>query len=207
MSLPEICGFSVAPALEHLDLVPPAVAEVLVEWAQAEPSVKSDVGLIEIDPADSDTAALVEKFGLNWDLAANCVLVAGRRAGLERIAAVLVRADTKADVNGTVRRLLDARKASFMPADQAVAASGMEYGGITPVGVPDDWRILIDSGVITRGDALIGAGVRGAKLVAPGELFATLPRAEVIDGLALTTSTGNPPTGPVTLDEVAVRLV
>jgi prolyl-tRNA editing enzyme YbaK/EbsC (Cys-tRNA(Pro) deacylase) len=60
----------------------------------------------------------------------------------------------------------------------------MEYGGITPVGVPADWRILIDSGVLTRGDVLIGAGTRAAKLAAPGELFRTLPRAEIIEGLA-----------------------
>jgi prolyl-tRNA editing enzyme YbaK/EbsC (Cys-tRNA(Pro) deacylase) len=184
VSLPHVGAFDVRPALECLGLLPGTVGAALQAWAAVEPRVAAEAGVIEIDPADSDTAALVGKFGLDWDLAANCVLVAGRRAGEERVAAVLVRADTKADVNGAVRRLLDVRKASFMPMEQAVSGSGMEYGAITPVGVPAAWRILVDSGVVTRGDALVGAGTRGAKLVVPGELFAALPRAEVVEGLA-----------------------
>ncbi|MDR2453894.1 MAG: hypothetical protein LBD51_05020 [Bifidobacteriaceae bacterium] len=183
MALPQIGAFEIVPAAGRLDLVPQPVAGALRAWAQADPRAATDVGITAIDPADSDTQALVAKYQLGWDSSANCVLVAGRRQGQQRVAAVLVRADTKADVNGLVRRLLDVRKASFLPTAEAVAASGMEYGGITPVGVPADWRILIDRGVLTRGDVLIGAGSRAAKLALPGELFATLPRAEVIDGL------------------------
>jgi prolyl-tRNA editing enzyme YbaK/EbsC (Cys-tRNA(Pro) deacylase) len=185
VSLPQIGSLETIPASAHLDLVAPPVAAALTAWARLEPRVASEVGVVQIDPADSDTATLVGKYQLSWDSSANCVLVAGRRAGAERVAAVLVRAASKADVNGAVRRLLDVRKASFLPTDQAVAASGMEYGAITPIGVPPEWRILIDSGVATGGDVLIGAGLRSAKLALPGDLFATLPRAEVIDGLAL----------------------
>ena len=63
-------------------------------------------------------------------------MVAGRRDGEERVAACVVRADTRADVNNLVKRTLDVRKASFLPMDRAVEESGMEYGGITPVGLP-----------------------------------------------------------------------
>ena len=74
------------------------------------------------------------------DTGANCVVIAGSRAGEERIAACVVRADTRADVNNRVRRLLDVRKASFLSMDRAVEESGMEYGGITPLGLPEGWR-------------------------------------------------------------------
>ncbi|MDR3359721.1 MAG: hypothetical protein LBO20_03530, partial [Bifidobacteriaceae bacterium] len=164
MPTPLIGSLEITPAVDHLDWLPPAVGEAIQAWAEADPRVATDLGITQIDPADSDTATLVAKYNLTWDSSANCVIVAGKREGHERVAAALVRADTKADVNGAVRRLLDVRKASFWPTDQAVAGSGMEYGGITPIGVPADWRILSDSGVLTRGDVLIGAGTRAAKL-------------------------------------------
>lgn len=142
------------------------------------------LGAVEIDPAISDTPQLVAAYGLTNDLAANCVLVAGARNGEERVAACVVLADTRADINGAVRRHLDVRKASFMPLDVAVARTGMEYGGITPIGLPENWPILIDSRVVTYPLLTLGAGVRAAKIIAPGALLAELPHAVVIDDLA-----------------------
>ena len=103
--------------------------------------------MAEIDPAVADTAALVAAHGVPADASANCVVVAGRREGVERIAACVVLATTRADVNGLVRRLLDVRKASFLTMDRAVAETGMEYGGITAIGVPPEWRVLVDARV------------------------------------------------------------
>ena len=77
------------------------------------------------------------------------------------------------------------RKASFWPQDRAVEASDMEYGGITPVGVPASWRLLVDARCAT-GWSCIGSGLRRSKLFVPGELLAALPGAEVVDGLATT---------------------
>jgi prolyl-tRNA editing enzyme YbaK/EbsC (Cys-tRNA(Pro) deacylase) len=114
---------------------------------------------------------------------ANCVVVMGRREGEERVAACLVRADTRADVNNLVKRTLDVRKASFLPMDRAVEESGMEYGGITPVGLPSHWRVLVDDACLTVEAAVIGSGVRRSKLVVPGQLLGELPGAEVLAGL------------------------
>ena len=96
----------------------------------------------------------------------------------------MVLATTRADVNGLVRRRLDARKASFAAMDVAVVETGMEYGGITPIGLPADWPILVDAAVVAAGDVVIGSGVRRSKLVVPGKALSELPGAEVIDGLA-----------------------
>ena len=93
-------------------------------------------------------------------------------------------ATTRADVNGVVRRRLNAKKASFAPMDDAVALSGMEYGGITPIGLPDSWPVLIDAAVLTRDVVVIGSGLRRSKLALPSGALADLPGAEVIDGLA-----------------------
>jgi prolyl-tRNA editing enzyme YbaK/EbsC (Cys-tRNA(Pro) deacylase) len=112
------------------------------------------------------------------------IVVAGKRDGQERVAACVVRSDTRADVNDRVKRLLDVRKCSFLPMERAVEESGMEYGGITPVGLPAHWRLLVDARVTTTDLVLIGSGVRHSKLVLPGRLVAHLPRAEVVEGLA-----------------------
>src|ERR1041384_4109776 len=96
----------------------------------------------------------------------------------------MVLATMRADVNGVIRKRLDARKASFAPMDDAVALTGMEYGGITPVGIPADWALYVDSRIVGIPRVVIGAGIRGAKLVLPGAALADLPGAELIDGLA-----------------------
>jgi prolyl-tRNA editing enzyme YbaK/EbsC (Cys-tRNA(Pro) deacylase) len=68
--------------------------------------------------------------------------------------------------------------------DDAVSLTGMEYGGITPLGLPPDWPILIDGSVLERQAVVIGSGLRRSKLgLAPARL-AELPGAVVVDGLA-----------------------
>jgi prolyl-tRNA editing enzyme YbaK/EbsC (Cys-tRNA(Pro) deacylase) len=64
--------------------------------------------------------------------------------------------------------------------DNAVALTGMAYGGITPVGLPDDWPILIDLNVIDQQRVIIGSGIRGSKLLAATEVLASLPNADVL---------------------------
>ena len=168
------------PALQRPDLLAEPVRRALEDLPRA-----AEVRVAEIDPELADTAAMTEAYELPLEASVNCVLVAGKRAGDERVAACAVRATTRADVNSTVRRLLDVRKASFWPTDRAVEASGMEYGGITPVGLPPEWRLLVDAAVAAGGPAIVGSGVRRSKLLLPGDLLAALPAAEVVDGLGL----------------------
>jgi prolyl-tRNA editing enzyme YbaK/EbsC (Cys-tRNA(Pro) deacylase) len=162
------------PALERPDLLAPAVADALARLALP------DVLVAEIDPDLADTAAFCARYEVGLDVSANCVVVAGRRAGETRLAACLVLATMRADVNGVVRRRLDTRKASFAPMDVAVAETGMEYGGITPVGLPEGWPVLVDEAVVAAGLVVVGSGVRRSKLVLPGSALAGLPGAEVL---------------------------
>jgi prolyl-tRNA editing enzyme YbaK/EbsC (Cys-tRNA(Pro) deacylase) len=96
----------------------------------------------------------------------------------------VVLATTRADVNGVARRELDVRKASFAPVDDTVTATGMEYGGITPIGLPGDWPVLVDALVAAAPQVVVGSGVRRSKLTLPGSLLGQLPGATVIEGLA-----------------------
>jgi prolyl-tRNA editing enzyme YbaK/EbsC (Cys-tRNA(Pro) deacylase) len=168
------------PALDRPDLLGDPVAHAL---KLLDPADAALVGVAEIDPTLADTAAFCEAYGSPVDGSANCVVVAGRRGEATRYAACLVLASTRADVNGLVRRRIDARKASFAPMDDAVALTGMEYGGITPIGLPEDWPVLVDAAVAAAPAVVIGSGVRHSKLALPGALAARLPGAEVVEGL------------------------
>jgi prolyl-tRNA editing enzyme YbaK/EbsC (Cys-tRNA(Pro) deacylase) len=172
------------PALSRLDLLAAPVAAAL-EVVPVDAPIDGDHVLVApIDPDLADTTAFCEAYGIGLDESANCVIVAGRRGDVTRYAACVVLATTRADVNGTVRRLLDARKASFAPVDDAVRLTGMEYGGITPIGLPKDWPVLVDSRVVAVPHVVIGSGVRHSKIAIAGPALGALPGAEVIDGLA-----------------------
>src|SRR6266498_3681704 len=170
-------SLTVQPAIDHPELLADPVAKALAALPSA------DVGVVSIDPQLADTAAFCAEYGSPLNASANCVVVAGKRSGEERFAACLVLATTRADVNGIVRRRLDVRKASFAPMDRAVELTGMAYGGITPIGLPDGWPLLIDAGVAALPELVIGSGIRGSKLLVPGRVLASLPNAEVIDSL------------------------
>lgn len=166
--------------LGHPELVSPTVWAGL---ASLPPEVAASIGVVEIDPTLADTAAFCEQYGVAMDASANCVVVKGKRAGEERFAACLVLATTRADVNGTVRRRLDVRSASFAPMEEAVAYTGMEFGGITPIGLPDGWPILVDAAVAAAPEVVVGGGVRSSKLFLPGGALLELPGAELVEGL------------------------
>ena len=125
-------------------------------------------------------AAFCEAYDVAPEASANCVVVFGRRGEDSVHAAVLVLATDKADVNKTVRKELGMRKMSFADQPTAEALTGMTQGGITPVGLPVDWPILIDEAVVSAGPVVIGGGARGAKLLVDGAELAALPNARVL---------------------------
>jgi prolyl-tRNA editing enzyme YbaK/EbsC (Cys-tRNA(Pro) deacylase) len=165
--------------LGKLTFVPASAAPELVA-EPVRPHLQDGLWVSSIDPDLADTAAFCEHYDIGLDISANCVVVEARRADRVWFAACLVLATTRADVNGVVRKYLGARKISFAPMDRAVALTGMEYGGITPVGLPADWPILIDLNVIDQARVVIGSGIRGSKLLAASQVLASLPNAEVL---------------------------
>jgi prolyl-tRNA editing enzyme YbaK/EbsC (Cys-tRNA(Pro) deacylase) len=178
MESPALGSLSSLPVADHPELVGPSVSEALRHWPYVD-----EVGVVEIDPGLADTAAMTQAYDVPLTVSANCVVVSGKRDGVERVAACVVRADTRADVNNLVKRSLDVRKASFLSMDRAVEETGMEYGGITPVGLPEGWRVFVDWSCLDIDVAIIGSGVRRSKLLLPGRRLGDLPGAEVLEAL------------------------
>jgi prolyl-tRNA editing enzyme YbaK/EbsC (Cys-tRNA(Pro) deacylase) len=158
------------PASEKRDLVAEPVR----------PHLQDGLWVSAIDPDLADTAAFCEHYDIGLDISANCVVVEARRADRTWHAACLVLATTRADVNGVVRKHLGARKISFASMDIAVSLTGMEYGGVTPVGLPSDWPQLVDSSVVDQERVIIGSGIRGSKILAATHVLGSLPNAQVL---------------------------
>jgi prolyl-tRNA editing enzyme YbaK/EbsC (Cys-tRNA(Pro) deacylase) len=166
----ELGTLSFVPASEAPDLVAEPVR----------PHLRDGLWVSTIDPDLADTAAFCEHYDIGLDVSANCVVVEARRADRVWYAACVVLATTRADVNGIVRKHLGARKISFAQMDSAVTLTGMEYGGITPVGLPDAWPILVDLNVIDRERVIVGSGIRGSKLLVATDILRSLPTGEVL---------------------------
>lgn len=160
------------PLADALDLVAPPVAAAagLVPGAR----------VAAVDPLLADTATFCEHYDVDPAASANCVVVRGTRGDDVTYAAVMVLAVDRADVNGVVRKKLGARKVSFAPTDDAQARTDMIQGGITPIGLPADWVVLVDEAVAAAGPVVVGGGVRSAKVLVDGADLAALPNARVI---------------------------
>ena len=194
MTAPELGRLEWHPAADRLDLLAPPVAARV-------PALGGPAWVAEIADDLADTAAFTEAYGVPLRASANCVVVAARRAGQTTLVACVVLATTRADVNGLVRRHLGARKASFAPQDVAVAESGMAFGGITPVGLPAGWAVLVDAAVAASDLVVVGSGTRGSKLAVAGPVLAGLPAAVVLEGLGQPLPAevpSAPPSAPVT---------
>ncbi|WP_324784866.1 YbaK/EbsC family protein [Streptomyces sp. H51] len=172
------------PAPDALgDLIRP-VADAVRHWSGSVPA--DQIVYVDTDPRWADTAVFVEHYGRELRRqSANCVVVAGRRGSETALAACVVLSTTRVDVNGVVRRRLGARKASFASMDTATGETGMEYGGITPLGLPEGWPVLVDPAVADLPYVLVGSGRRRGKLLVPGKAFAELPGAVLVEGLGV----------------------
>jgi prolyl-tRNA editing enzyme YbaK/EbsC (Cys-tRNA(Pro) deacylase) len=108
-----------------------------------------DFEVVPCDPALADTAAFCEAYGYALEDSANTIVVVGK-AEPPVYAACVVLATSRLDVTKVVRKRLGTRKASFASADETKALTGMEFGGVTPVGLPDGLPLGVDARVLER---------------------------------------------------------
>ena len=170
---PQLGTLDWTPAADHPELLAEPVRAAL-------DSLEVDAYVAAIDPDLADTAAFCAEYAVPLDVSANCVVVAGRRGETTTMAGCLILATDRVDVNKTVRLHLGVRKISFAGMADAVAQTGMAYGGITPVGLPTGWPLLVDHAVAACPWILVGSGIRGSKIVLTGADAARLPGAEVL---------------------------
>ena len=161
-----------------LDLLPPRVATALQ-------ATGLPFRVVECDPDYADTFPYCRKYGVALQDAANTILVASKRPR-GKLAACVLLATTRLDVNHRVKKVMGVSRLSFASAEVTKEVTGMEIGGVNPFGLPEDLPLLIDSGVMEREEVLLGAGSRTAKIFADPRVLSRLPNASVVEGLART---------------------
>jgi prolyl-tRNA editing enzyme YbaK/EbsC (Cys-tRNA(Pro) deacylase) len=171
------------PAINRPDLVPESIIELLKNWTGSTP-VK-EIWAAPINPDFADSAKFCEHYEVDPAAGANCVIVEAVRGAKRTLAACLVPVNCRIDVNKTARKTLDARRVSFAPLEEVLEATKMEYGGVTPIGLPEDYPILIDSRIAALDRLIIGGGYRKSKISIPGKALTELPNAKVVEGLGV----------------------
>ena len=134
---------------------------------------------------ESNTDLWCPKYGIPFEITGNVVVVHTHktRKAPPDFAAAFVTADTRADLNGVVKHTLEVSKVSFAPIDAAVEATGMESGGMSPIGLPADWPLLVDQHILAIPKLYLGSGIRPSKLVVDGSIFADIPGVQFVSAL------------------------
>lgn len=139
------------------------------------------------DPELADTQQFCAHYQVAREDSANAIIVASKKEP-RQYCACLVLATTKLDVNHAVRRLMGIKRLSFATAEQTIDLTGMEVGGVTPFGLPEELAIYIDARVMQRPSIVIGGGSRACKIRLAPAALESLPRAQVVDALAISDS-------------------
>ena len=158
---------------------------VLVERIEAALEASGvEYEIFPCDPELADTAVFCERYGYPLDASANTILVKAKTGG-ERYVVCVVLANTRLDVNRTVRKRLGARRVSFASAEETRAVTGMEIGGVTPIALPGELEVWVDARIMACEWVILGGGDRSHKIKTASALFERLPATTVIEGLAL----------------------
>lgn len=142
---------------------------------------------VECDPQYADTAAYCEHYNLPPGEGANTIIVATKPDPV-RYAACIVLPTTRLDANKRVRQLMGGRKLSFASAEQTLALTSMQIGGVVAIGLPEDVPVYIDEAVFTLPEVLLGGGNRSSKLLLNPQELLKMPQAQRIQDLGVAPS-------------------
>ena len=98
-------------------------------------------------------------YGVPPENSVNAILVRSK-TDPEKMALCMVPATHRLDVNRTVRKRLGVKKASFAPPEDTRAVTGMEIGGVTPIGLPPGLPVWVEADVMALDYVILGGGNR-----------------------------------------------
>jgi len=167
------------PIEEANDLVSNSVLQFSKQFPEA---LKPLVA--EISPEFMGGKELCEHYGIDPRDGANCVIVEAVKGDTKNCVAIVVPVGYRADLNGFVRKHLDVKRVSLAPLEEVIEKTGMEYGSITPFGLPESWKILIDSRIMNKEKIICGGGKQKSKLFVQTKVFGQMKNVDVIDELS-----------------------
>ncbi len=169
------------PIIDNQKLVPDCIYNFVSEWNENE---QNDFLVAEIKPDNADGMRLCEEYGIDKKMGFNCLVVECKRKEKVKYCALVVPLGYKYNMGSVVRKYTNSRVVSVANLDDVLEKTGMEYGSITPIGLPEDWQILVDPLIKEQEQIIIGGGYVKAKISLPTKLFLKLPNVELVEGIA-----------------------
>lgn len=167
------------PIIENENLVPSCIYEFVKK------SINKDKFLVaEIDSNYADGEKLCQKYGIKKECGFNCLIVECKKRDNISHYALIVPIGYKYNMGSVVRKYTNSRVVSVAPLDYVLEKTNMEYGSITPIGLPSDWKILVDPLIKNQEYIVIGGGLVKSKISLPTNIFLKLPNVEIVDGIA-----------------------
>ncbi len=164
---------------ENKELLPQSVYDYIVSQG-----LSKAIRVAKIDPAFADGEALSKEYDIPYEMELNCLVVEGRRGEAVRYAGLVLPYGRRANMNSKVRGPLDVKKVSFADLEYVTKVSGMEYGSITPIGLPEDFVILLEKEVLDREQVIVGGGLACSKLLFDPKLFLNMKNCVIVEGIA-----------------------
>ncbi|EHJ56357.1 hypothetical protein HMPREF9318_01741 [Streptococcus urinalis FB127-CNA-2] len=158
------------PIKENDSLLPSTVSKFIGSLEKA-----NQIKVAEIDPQFADGKALSQAYNVPIEMEYNCLVVEAKRQKNKQLAAVLVPREKRINMNATLKRPLNASKVSFANLKEVLEKTTMEFGSITPVGLPKDWPILVDKSVQEQSEIIVGGGYVHSKLKISVESLQAFP--------------------------------
>jgi|ETNmetMinimDraft_28_1059901.scaffolds.fasta_scaffold30286_2 prolyl-tRNA editing enzyme YbaK/EbsC (Cys-tRNA(Pro) deacylase) len=144
---------------------------------------KLDFEIMDCEPDLADTNIFCKKYNIEFEDAANTIVLKSKTGEIKYAACVLL-ATTKLDTNKTIRKKLITHKVSFASIEESQKLTNMQIGGVTPIELPIDLPIWVDSRVMQRHIIVLGGGNRTSKIKISPNIFNYTPNTEIIVGLA-----------------------
>tara|TARA_B110000263_G_scaffold226936_1_gene218928 strand:- start:1025 stop:1507 length:483 start_codon:yes stop_codon:yes gene_type:complete len=139
--------------------------------------------IMDCDPELADTKIFCKEYNINLEDSVNAILVK-TKAGELKYALCALLATTKLDINNLIKKKLNARKVSFAGSEEAAKITEMSIGGVTPLTLPSNLPLWIDSKVMLRDFIILGGGNRSSKIKISPTIFKFTLNTEIIQGLA-----------------------
>ena len=141
---------------------------------------KEVLEIFECKDEFSDTKNFCDHYGFDIEDSCNAILIKAKKPE-EFYAMFCVLGSTRLDVNTKAKNAMGAKRVSFASREEAEQVTNQIYGGISPLGLPENLKIFIDEDVMNREKLFIGAGNRVSKFFLSPELLVELTKAEVLD--------------------------
>jgi len=131
--------------------------------------------------AEQQVIATVDaQYGYPLERSANTIIVASKKEP-KQFAACVILATTQLDVNRRVRKLLGVSKASFATAEEMMALTGMQVGGVTPFALPAGLPLYVDEQIMQLDWIILGSGGRTSKIKIAPQVFTKLGAILIAD--------------------------